>query len=841
MEDQQLQLQLYELTGEVQSIATCKFARNLFVTNQNDLGGLKVQTIHSFCQSLLKKFPIEASISPNFEIMDEFLANDLMTQAKFNLLNKLTNPEFAEVAIAMREIATTLYVNDIHELLSEVINARDRIETMLTHHGSISHLIQFIYKCLGVEVSETVLESTQRFAEGTKRDDLAVAVEALRSGGKTDIVRAEVIATWLRQNCKLDDYLGAFLTVEDLPLKLLATKAVVTKYPAVQAILEQEQLRAFHFKQHYKAIIVVQLTTQLLCLYQALILEYNQLKEQAAYLDYQDLISLSVKLLTTSEASDWIRYKLDGGIDHILVDEAQDTNHEQWAIIESLTAEFFSGENEIHRTLFVVGDEKQSIFSFQGASPTTFHYMKNYFAKATAHLPIPMQMIALDISYRSVPMVLKIVDHIFADQKLKSSITLATTDVIHKAHRHLEQGSVELWPLVQELTDGSEDKSPWPLPIKMIQEDKAEMILADLIVAQIEHWITSKRVLLSKNRPVTYGDIMILVRRRNSFTEYLAKALKRKSIPTTGIDRLRLIESIAILDLMAVGNFILLPEDDLNLAELLKSPIIGLSEDELFILAQDREELSLFAALQLRCTLHPSLQQACDLLVKIMSISDHTPFAFYSYLLNVLNIRKKLCQALTSEVNDQIDELLNLALKYEENYPPSLQGFLHQLQSSQIIIKRDVDTSEDQVKIMTIHGSKGLQAPIVILPDTVALPVSDEKLLWSDDNLLLWPGKASNENLLCQELKQIRKKKAWDEYIRLLYVALTRAEDETIICGWLQKQKPSDDCWYRIVERAVLKIGEEQAFVLPPGFAHDVSCFEMGEMARMLRLNNTLF
>ncbi|HTN96909.1 MAG TPA: 3'-5' exonuclease, partial [Nordella sp.] len=505
----------------------------------------------------------------------------------------------------------------------------------------------------------------------------------------------------------------------------------------------------------------------------------------------------------------------DGGIDHILVDEAQDTSPAQWQIVKALAEEFFAGtgaRGDIIRTLFVVGDRKQSIFSFQGADPAAFEETRTYF-EARLNEAEGLDTVSLSISYRSTETVLDAVDKVFANDTARRGLNASGDgDIIHEAVRMGQAGLIELWPVTHK--DEKADYDPWLVPVDRIDRNHPARKLAQQIAETIAQWLREKRMIEALGRPVKPGDILILVRSRNDFFSSMLRELNRCRVPVAGADRVTLNAHIAIQDLLVLGQFIVLPEDDHALACLLKSPLIShpdgrtFTDDDLFALAQGRGRNSLWRQLQKSAGLAP-------ITAKLRCWAEwggkETPFGFYARVLgeDMPSVRQNILSRLGPEAVDLIDAFLNLTLDYEQRETPSLQGFLHWFTSADTEIRRDMDQSNDVVRIMTVHGAKGLEANIVFLPDTCAppddrnevqplmLPAPEGKLIpfWRFGGGVEAPEVAAKRALL----RDLRL----DEYRRQLYVALTRARDELYVCGYTSDDAPRPLSWYALIEASL--------------------------------------
>ncbi|MBS0541574.1 MAG: double-strand break repair helicase AddA, partial [Proteobacteria bacterium] len=525
---------------------------------------------------------------------------------------------------------------------------------------------------------------------------------------------------------------------------------------------------------------------------------YGAAKRRRATLDYDDLIVATRRLLEGAESASWVLYKLDGGIDHVLVDEAQDTNPDQWEVIRRLTEEFFAGAGAVdrNRTIFAVGDTKQSIFGFQRADPRKLAEMRDWFEARSQEANKRFAPVDLTVSFRSTPAVLDAVDSVFAQEEAARGVATAG-QVEHVPSRQAEPGKVVLWPLVgADKTETDIDDLDGARGGLAQPHER----LAALIAAHAGSLIGKERRARSGDKggeKLNAGHFMVLVRRRNAFVNALVKALKRERIEVAGVDRLDLGEELAIQDLLALARFVLLPQDDLNLACLLKSPLVGLDEDRLFTLAWKRTG-HLWRALRERAG-DPAFAPAYTLLSTWLRRADFTtPFDFFSQVLGHEGGRRRLLERLGREAADPIDELLARALQYQRAEAGSLQGFLRWFEEGGGEIKRDLDANRrHEVRILTVHASKGLQAPIVYLPDTTRVPQSNDRLLADEDGTArLWIPRSDDANDAAREWRTATRDRALEEQNRLLYVAMTRAEDQLFVGGWIGSRKPDKGCWY---------------------------------------------
>ncbi len=800
---------LANLTGFIPDQLTQARARTLFTRVLESPEGLRIQTIHGFCQSLLKRFPLEAGTQPYFNVIDERGAAELIREAAMRLYARESEPapESEALVEALHFIAGRLSESSFRELISELVRERRHVHDMLLTSGGIKALQASLYRTLKLEPRQTLHGLMQEFFQYAphERALLARAADALTQGSGKEAERGALLASWLETPAQqihlLDAYSDIYLTKTGEPRAKLSNKNTITDELLLQA-LRDEQDRVLEFQARRKSLQIAEVSVRMMRIAESLITLYEALKSQRAALDYDDLILTSRDLLQRPGVAPWVLYKLDGGIDHILLDEAQDTAPEQWQIIEALTEEFFSGlsaREDVERTLFVVGDEKQSIYSFQGADPEAFGRMRAFFRERLRNAGKKFLEIDLLKSYRSSGPVLSAVDAVFHDMDAHHPIR-------HELTRIDEAGRVELWPLIE--PQEKAESEPWELPLTLRSSQSPTQKLAHCIADAIAGWLSSRRMLPAKGRAVEPGDIMVLVRRRSEFVDMLIRSLKRRNVPVAGIDRMMLTDNLAVRDMMALGQFLLLPSDDLTLAALLRSPLFGLSDEQLFQLAYQREEQSIWQRLLSMQGHDPDFRYAVECLTGWMYKVDFcTPYSLYAHVLEACDARRRITGRMGEEYNDALDEFLGQALKYESEHTPSMQGFLHWLERGQSLIKRDMEHGRNEVRILTVHGAKGLQAPIVIMPDTTQVPRKSDRLLWLEregsPDLVFWSPSVKGDDALTAELRESRKAAEEREYRRLLYVAMTRAEDELYLCGAKSRDKLPENCWYELVKRAL--------------------------------------
>jgi ATP-dependent helicase/nuclease subunit A len=802
--------------------ATLHRARSLFAHVLDLPGGMRIGTIHAFCQSLLRRFPLEAEISPHFQLAEDRDADEAMTEAREDLLASVrprgASNALSDLELALRTLAGVATLDRFGKLVTALKQSRERW----------SHA-----KASGPDLAA----ARRRFLGVTAPDRDAVIAEAVRDVGEASLrAAAEIIAAhgtatvkakatgilrWLslsRSERAADwaTWRRCFLKADGEPYapQSLVNLALSRTHPDLLPPLLAELERVLLIDDQISAADTAALSDALCCLATPLLDRYETRKQAAGLLEFDDLIGRSTALLSDPGA-DWVLYKLDGGLDHLLLDEVQDTAPEQWAIAHGLTREFFAGEGArdgITRTVFAVGDRKQSIFSFQGADVAGFDDACGRLRIRVREAGLAWIEKPLNVSFRSTTPVLALVDAVFADPVAAAGIELPGETLLHRAVRDGHAGCVELWPLAE--APPPEPPTAWTAPDRYQRATSAIQVLADGLAGWISDQIDGSVLLESKGRPLRSGDIMILVRHRDALPAALVRSLKSRGVPVAGLDRMVLTEQPAVQDLMVLGDALLLPQDDLSFASLLTSPLGGLDDDDLMALAIGRQQ-PLWETLRDRHAETPAWARAWSFFSSLLNRVDFvSPHALFAEALGACGGRARLLARLGSEATEPIDELLNAALRYSKLHPPSLQGFLQWLRRSGAEIKREAEAAGGQVRILTVHGAKGLQAPLVILPDTTSMPRDDDELLWADDpvsgrSLPIWTPRAEFHCTSTRRLRDAARQSRREEYNRLLYVALTRAEDRLVVCGTKPNHgAPHEACWYNLIAHGFARLTE---------------------------------
>ncbi len=834
---------LDDLLGRQPSQDEIMAARRLFAKVLDTPGGMRIQTLHALCQSILARFPIEARIPPRFDVLEDRKAAELLQDSRERVLaaslaGGADDPLAQALAVIAEETTEFGFEGSLRSLLRE----RARLSGSIEAAGGMDAYEHAVADRLGIpfglEDVDIVSEAASDHAvnAGTLRPIVAAMIEASAAEAKKGHRLADWLALPIVERVRIwPDYVSVFLTDKGEVRKRLTVKAVETARPGAIDVLTREADRILAVEKRRKAAAVSRRSAAIARLAATIIEAYQAAKSRAAMLDFDDLILATRRLLEREGIAPWVLFKLDGGIEHILVDEAQDTNPDQWAVVRALTEEFFAGDG-LHtsdgsagarsaaRTIFAVGDAKQSIYSFQRADPKAFEESRAGFAARAKDADRRWDEVGLSVSFRSTSQVLEVVDATFNQAEAGAGVIDPAADLLrHEAYRAQAPGRVEWWPAT---IPPEEDQGSWQLPVTQRIAGTARQRLAGAIAARIRSWVDGGDVLAATGQPVQPGDVMIVLRSRDAFLGDLVRALKSRGIDVAGVDRMVLTEELAVMDLLAVARFLLLPEDDLTLAVVLKGPFLGWDDQDLMDVAlgrgdgrgdgrgNGRGEGTLWQALRV-ATSGKARSAAAWLEGLLGEVDFERPFELFTRLLGDGG-RRRITEHLGPEAIDPVDELLDQALSYERTGTPSLEGFLHWITAADEAVKRDLEAgTRDKVRIMTVHGSKGLQAPIVFIPSSQRLPRDEDRILWDSESggedlaLPLWSTRKEADDDRLAALKDARRGGTEEEYRRLLYVAMTRAEDRLVVCGWTDRgAKGSAGHWHALVRSGIAGIGE---------------------------------
>ncbi len=771
-------------------------ARSLFARAIDTPGGLKIQTIHAFCGSVLRRFPVEAQVSPQFQELDDRRQDDLMAE----VLDRFAEGDMAPL---LARFAQRCSVGDGYSGLRAILSNRAEFEGGTTRVA--------ILRALGLPEEFSTADLPAMAFRPSDKALIQAILPVLAQQTKTYSRIGDVLAQINWDGPTLSDFqsaAGIFLyasAAKDGSHEAFDSKS--RNFPqsnhtkAVEALnpwisdLHALMDRVAEAKQAELALEATQDAEALHAFASAFLDAYDTAKTARGWLDFDDLVLKTAALLADPSVAAWVQYRLDGGIDHILLDEAQDTSPTQWQVIQRLTGEFGAGEGaqtDRQRTVFVVGDPKQSIYSFQGANAQSFGQMKRAF-QDQLRPTTGLTALELEYSFRSSPAVLRVVDEVLPDD-MRMTQHLAFNDGL--------AGRVDLWPVVPK-PDTPADTA-WHDPVDRVAPNHESAELSRMIATEIRSWLASGKTRPTNDGPrvITEGDILILVRGREGrgdLFQNLIQALKAEGLAVAGADRFRIADELAVKDLLSLLKFLALPEDDLSLAEALRSPLFGLSEADLFDLASGREDSFLWPRLRAE---KERFSPALDTIYDLMGVSDLLrPFEMIERILVRHDGRRKLLARLGTEAGDAIDEFLNQALIYESDGVPSLTGFVAWFEAGDVEVKRQHGTKPREIRVMTVHGAKGLEAPFVILPDTMRDPARDRnQIVPLADGPALWRRSRAVAPRVQREAQDKSKAADAAEILRLMYVAMTRAETWLIICG--AGDPPKAGTWYQRIEQA---------------------------------------
>ncbi|NBQ74881.1 MAG: double-strand break repair helicase AddA, partial [Acetobacteraceae bacterium] len=826
-DDAALAEMLRKLTGSTPGREGLQAARQLFADVLEQPGGMRISTLHGFAQSLLRAFPLEAGLAPQFAVMQEQDGRALLARERDALL--VTGAGRDALAVLAKYQAPTKF----SEVIGNLAQAGDKFLVALQNRQGMAGLRAALARKLDVRPGE----EDEAWIDGAviaapELEAFRAATALLLAGGTQDIGHGNKLSAWfaLQEDQRLArwaEWRDIFITSENEVRSKLATKKLGARQNEISDLMKREGERLLLLDEKRAAARVLATSMALFTIGEPVLGRYREAKKNAGLLDYDDLIA-DARTLLKNPGSAWVLFKLDDGLDHILLDEAQDSNKEQWDIVRALSGEFFAGQGarDAGRSIFAVGDQKQSIYAFQGADSKGFGRERKDYEKIVTTAGQEFRPVSLDVSFRSTEPVLALVDAVFADAPASDGVTLPGK-LKHKADRAGHAGSVELWPMLQ--TAIADAPPEWAPPLQAVGAEGAAPKLAEALAQRIKRMIDQETLparvekgqeaAQPNGRRIRPGDILVLLRarKRGGFAAALIRELKKRSIPVGGIDRMRLAEQLPVQDMLALAAWLLLPDDDLNLAALLKSPLIGLDEDALFKLAHGRGKLPLNAVLMSHRGAASDCGRVADWLAAQAARLDFiTPHGLFADVLGAPGPldpragRARILARLGPDAGDPLDELLNAALEHEKLNPPSLQGFVHWLRQGGTEIKREAEAAGDVVRIMTVHGAKGLQAPIVILPDTTSKAQDRKTLRWFEDGqeaLPVWAPQVKGFEAPALTAQRLADQAGdAEEEHRLLYVALTRAEDRLIICGWRGAKKPPDGCWYDLVEQGFARL-----------------------------------
>jgi len=841
MDDAELSGDLVRLDGRDPAglkPADLREARRLFARALETPGGLKIQTIHAFCEKLLRRFPIEAGVSPAFQVLENEAAVALSHAAREDLARAALADPDGRLGEAYAHFAVELDWKAFHALLAMIEAERGKLVAYVERVDSGAAPGPHVLVGADPDVSPAAVE--RDFLDWIDGAEWMRMAEAMQTGSTNDQKLAACMRAAAPPGSSVAGMADVFLKKDGDPRTTMGTKSAP---PAAVAWLAELQVKYLAIRDVLRAARVADDTVKALTLAQAHAAFYESAKLRQGALDFSDLVVRTVDLLTRRSTAAWVLFKLDGGIEHVLIDEAQDTAPDQWAIFKALTEEFFSGEGaerrgdgpRIPRTVFAVGDEKQSIYSFQGARPERLRQEAQAYEALVRGAGRAFEAVPLDTSFRSTEEVLAFVDAAFVGPERTRALVGVSGDIpTHHPARVDQHGAIDLWPLFHD--PAAPDREAWNAPVDKEDARSGRKQLAQALARDIRKQVEAGTAVHDHKtdegvRPARWGDFLILVRRRDALFEEIIRALKAEAVPVAGADRLKLSSHIVFDDLIAVARFVLYPDDDLSLAEVLRSPFCDVSDfgdpHSLYPLAdkEGRAGRSLWRELQHRAGEQPAWRRACDFVQAALDARDRDPFAFFSSLLNRvddtgLSGRARILARLGREAEEAIDETLAQVLAAEGRGGVDLETCVSLLEAADVEVKREMEGARNEVRVMTVHGAKGLEAPIVILPDTTSrakpqgptlMPAAGEDGA-EGEGWLMCPGSAKDDCPASKAAREARVARTDAESLRLLYVALTRARDRLTVMGRALK-RPEEGfeagSWWSVIAETFQRLDED--------------------------------
>jgi len=772
--------------GEEVSPEICQKAINLHSMFHKVYDQLKIMTIHALCAEILKRF--HSLHSPNVEILEPYEAQNFQLDIIKQTLAEISSDHNLQCYHHYLFLSDYMDIQQIYKTINQLLfELKNKLEV-----DDISGVIYALHQANARRTPRGMMNDNIKSFKANK-DVWQSLYKALRDAEEKssddfkDLL--EMMENSINPAQQWEEYLNVFLTKERKPRQRLVSKKFSIEHENFFQLLLLEQESAEECWIQYKRQVSAALNDAVVSLALACYQKVAAAKASIGVLTFNDLISQTLNLLHNSPKAPGILYDLDYQIDHVLVDESQDNSDDQWQIIRALTEEFFAGEGArtIDRTIFIVGDMKQSIFSFQGASPELFQQAGEFFADKVVAIDKPWHMLDMQVSFRSNQTVLNLVNAICAANSLHSS----HKPVEHIAHRD-GQGVIEIWPLIEK--EESDQQEGWILP----RYDGSNMEIAEQVAAfiadKISAWIVDNRVIAAKGRAVEAGDIMILVRKRGAVVTALRRQLSQRNIKVVECSKSRLKDHIIVQDLMALLSFLTDCDDDLNLACLLKSPLFNVSEKELFTLCHQRQG-TVWQQLQNQSLCYKELEE----IKKLKQTST-----VLQLLMDVLYHRDKIAEFAArfgEETNIVIAAFLETVCEFENKYVGGgYSAFIKWFETMEVELQLNGAAEGNAIRIMTVHAAKGLQAPIVILADAASTEYSPPQRVFWRAGVPITALNAEYDDELLLELKQKNRQQEDFESNRLLYVAITRAEDELYVMG--HKVNRLKGSWYDVISSA---------------------------------------
>lgn len=840
LSDDELNEQYHSISQEWLTGEEISNLRHRFSIVIDDPTSLKIQTIHSLSQYILKSFPLEAGIKPFFDIMDDYSKADILQEVSEEIANDLLKgnlPEkFEEV---YKKLNVMLGINDTEKAISSLFNNKRLVRNILKKHYNTELYYEYLINKFNPDnVTET--SYMENFYQDNKEniEEIITTLQSKKAGTRKKFAASDdKFLTSCQKFISHKDF-KVFINDKVIFTKSgtikadIITKSTAKEYPRLEIHANKLAESLMGYYELQENLEAAKYTYYLLELFLEMEKRIIRKKEQKFLLDYDDLIIKASDLLANSEFSEWIKYKLDGGIDHILVDESQDTNETQWALVESICENFLSGENENEKTIFAVGDDKQSIYSFQGAESLIFINMREKLSRKMNFLQErKLQNCTLNTSYRSAELILALVDEMTKDGNIRLAMSKDEINPIsHISGRKNISGLIELAPLIKKSEKKKKEQTLWGLAQEYddnSSEEDTNQLLAESITQKIKSLLESKVTLPSTGKIIQPKDILLLIRERSSLAR-ISDTLHKNNIEFNLDDDIILKEKLIIKDIVALASFRQNPHDDLNLAAVLKSPLISLKEESLLYLCSNRGNQSLWNHLKTidNSQLNNDIQILHDILkfTKVNNVEN-----FFNSLLFELPIAEFYQQELDGKANLYFAELLKLTKDFCQNNNASIDDFIDYFYKNNQKTSIKSNHNENKIRIMTIHKAKGLESPVVILAQTTHKPKEENNIIITD-NLILSknpknPPLYSAKSSYFSSISGLLTDKEFEESIRLLYVAITRAKDELYVFGHEagrdKKYAENEYSWYKIIEKSMLNLANNNKLLLQINNAED--------------------
>jgi ATP-dependent helicase/nuclease subunit A len=805
---------------------------------------VRIQTFHSFCQDILARFPLEADIPPGFDLLEDssllqrqawqMLFDKASLNASRSRLNKeldiimqfcngpdntlnalnsflnhrsdwwaYTSHSQNPVAYACNRLATLLDIEDLQDMKTDQLTEQFLSEANKVKLSQFAGLLREIKN----KTSEKHAASIEQALHECETDS-NTAFNLIKSAFiKKD---GEILSQGRSLSPTLEKKLGIENSRRFIELHLEISRDIMEVNELEKRLLSYRINRAWY----YAGSIYLDL--------------FQQLKREMRLLDFTDLEWKCYMLLQHADNAHWVQYKIDQRIDHLLIDEFQDTNPTQWHLLSPILEEIAAGQQHRQRSVFLVGDEKQSIYSFRRANPALQAQASNWLADRLDARATP-----LDFSRRSSPAIINCVNLIFDQPVIKN---IMNSFVTHDTYLDSLPGKVLLFELFRQDDEdtGENEQSTHEeiyfrnplLQARELNTLTARHREAEHIARQIQHLINKPEFITDqgKARCLEFGDIMILMRNRTHIAIY-ENALKQHGIPYIGSKKGGLLDNIEIQDLSCLLNTLMTPFNNLALAQVLKSPIFSATDEDLILLAQHNdgstgsqhwyERLLQLAADPESKTGH-ALRRASHLLPRWQQLAEQLPVHdCLDMIFSEGNIINRFIAASREENKQKVaancQRFLELSLETDSGRYPSITRFLQRL--NKLESHSDSPPEEplaqnnaNQVTLLTIHGSKGLEAPVVFLADCNSNPRNTNAYA----SLVSWPASQSrpvnfqlqlnreNTDQVTRQLQQEKLNEQAREELNLLYVAVTRAREQLYISG-SESGRRNNNSWYQTI------------------------------------------